>query len=127
MIAIGGSGGSSAAGNAVTVTQYSDVSTRGTAAIDILAQSIGGGGNGGNAFDLSTSIPATGLGGDGGTAGNNGATVNFLAAMSTDLESSNRVGMETEGDNAHPVLLQSIGGGSGGNATGGSVGSLGAF
>ncbi len=101
---IGGAPALSASGGPVTVNSDGLIGTSGNNAHGILAQSIGGGGgNGGDAAGLFS------IGGTGG-AGGSGGTVS--AAMTVGA-------IKTEGQQAHGINLQSIGGGggNGGNAT----------
>lgn len=126
---VGGSGGTSSAGNTVNITQSGSIVTSGYGSHGVVAQSIGGGG---------------GVGADGSIAANTGftgsASVNHglsggfnIALGSTNLEpaigsggavnytssSSNNNGVNTSpsittnGDNAVGILAQSIGGGGG--------------
>ncbi|MDO9025920.1 MAG: hypothetical protein Q7U61_15045, partial [Zwartia sp.] len=107
-MALGSNSGSGNNSGLVTVTQSAAVSTQGTHATGILAQSIGGGG--GNATSSQSS--STGgkasmglaLGGNGGSGGV-GEEVEVFAISS----------IGTQGDHASAVLAQSVGGG-GGNA-----------
>ena len=108
-LAIGGSGGSGAYANTVTVSNYGSIATTGERAYGIEAQSIGGGGgNGGIASSASSSsINSTysgsiTVGGSGGGSGN-GGNVNV----------TNGGPIQTLGYNAHGILAQAIGGGGG--------------
>ncbi|MGQ9425212.1 hypothetical protein ACXYTJ_06260 [Gilvimarinus sp. F26214L] len=105
-----GQGGSSLAGGhggAVTVNNYGVIQTEGFAAHGIVAQSIGGtGGNGGDAGGIVSFGGGGSAGGDAGTA-----TVNLGA----------EAGIYTQGDQAHGLMAQSIGGGGGSGGTGGGV------
>ena len=123
-IGLGGKGGMGGTADSVGVTNDGGIITHGDFSQGIVAQSIGGGGgNGGKAIaataniglttDVSPSIAvdfALALGGAGG-AGNHGGVVNV----------ANNGGVDTEGDGAHGILAQSIGGGGG---TGGSARSM---
>ncbi|MFS8035499.1 hypothetical protein ACI7BZ_00810 [Xanthobacter sp. AM11] len=109
--AIGGAGAAGGDGGAVSVSNYSFVSTgdadrdTGAAATGILAQSIGGGGGTGGLADaralgiLSFSMA---VGGNGG-AGGRGGTVSV----------TNGGSVRTSGAGADAILAQSIGGGGG--------------
>ncbi len=116
---IGGFGAASGAGGAVTVVNNlgADITTTGTVADAIFAQSVGGGGgNGGTAGGLIA------LGGFGGASGSGGT-----------VEVDNSATLETSGIKALAILAQSIGGGGGngggtglsGVAIGGLAGALG--
>jgi uncharacterized protein YhjY with autotransporter beta-barrel domain len=123
-IGLGGKGGSGGTADSVVVTNDGGIITHGDFSQGIVAQSIGGGGgNGGKAIaataniglttDISPSISVDfglALGGSGGT-GNHGGVVDV----------KNNGGIDTEGDGAHGILAQSIGGGGG---TGGSARAL---
>ncbi|MGF6257356.1 uncharacterized protein YhjY with autotransporter beta-barrel domain [Ensifer sp. LBL] len=131
---VGGSG--SAGGNGSEAGIFltgGSVTTRGEMAHAIMAQSIGGGGgNGGNAIDLSVGIPALGVGGSASGGGNGGKVCvtneNTGDECSTGSGASQVISIATAGSGAVGVLAQSIGGGggNGGNATGGDAG-LGSF
>ncbi|MGO1075010.1 hypothetical protein [Inquilinus sp. CA228] len=103
----GGAGGSSGQAGAVTVNNFGAITTSGSDAQGIVAQSIGGGGGAGGS--------ATGLGAVGGTgalaAAGNAVTVNLQGSIATS-------GLSSAG-----VLGQSIGGGGGdgGGASGGVI------
>ena len=134
---IGGIAGGGGIGGAVTVTQTGSVTTGGSGAVGILAQSIGGGGgDGGNASTLAApgfsfdktlngllgklpiadtlSVTETVGGGEG--KGNRGGSVLV----------TNRGAITTGGSNAHGIEAQSIGGGggNGGTVSGSAVGKL---
>jgi hypothetical protein len=118
--ALGGSGGVGGIGEAVTVNNTGQISTRGANSTAILAQSIGGGGGNGG-FSVATAIGVGGtatsvnmgvsIGGSGGTGGI-GGTVNV----------TNNGLLSTQGDGAYGIQAQSIGGG-GGNG-GGTIGAV---
>ena len=101
--AVGGEGGNGVGGGQVTITQYADLHTSGTRAIGVLGQAIGGGGgDGGSSSGVAVIGGTGGKGGDGGvssTAVRDGA-------------------LRTEGDHAHGLVSQAIGGGGG---TGGAA------
>ncbi|GAB5378320.1 MAG: hypothetical protein AcusKO_47820 [Acuticoccus sp.] len=102
-INVGGQGGSTGDGGAVSVTVGDDtaVSTAGTSAIAVMAQSIGGGGGVGGAGATGLSGTVT-VGGSGSSSGNGDAVT----------VSSNGT-ITTVGDAAHGIVTQSIGGGGG--------------
>nr|WP_245428544.1 autotransporter outer membrane beta-barrel domain-containing protein [Mesorhizobium ephedrae] len=107
----GGTGGTAAGGNAVTLTHAGHIATTGDWADGIVAQSIGGGGGAGGTSTASgsqaTANITIGVGGSGG-AGGDGGTVDIT------FDSDNgTAGISTSGYSAHGVLLQSIGGGGG--------------
>ena len=100
-ITVGGLGGTGGAGQDFTLPSNASITTTGTGALGLVAQSIGGGGGFAGMFGVSgpTSIV---LGGAGGASGNGGAvTVTTTGAIST------------SGTGAHALLVQSIGGGGG--------------
>lgn len=118
-VAIGGRGGSGGPAANATVTNSGQVTTYGSDAYAVVAQSIGGGGGSGGAAAAravaiapSQSFPAVSisvaLGGAGGT-GNTGATAT----------ASNSGIVTTAGEGAYALVAQSIGGGGGigGDAT----------
>jgi len=99
----------------VSLGLNSGMSTHGAGAIGILAQSVGGGG--GFAADPSQAFnPVTGTT-SGGSNGSGGAVTVTLAGASS---------LVTEGDNAHGIFAQTVGGGGGvwDNGSGTSAGSL---
>jgi len=120
--AIGGSGGGGGNGGTVSFSNRGDITTYGSDATGVLAQSIGGGGgNGGASAASANAISLRGavmydqsIGGSGGHGGH-GGDVSMLTA-----EGNYGAVIHTYGDNAVALLGQSIGGG-GGN--GGSVNS----
>lgn len=114
-LGVSGPGGGGANGGSATInlTGSPRISTSGSHAIGILGQSVGGGGGAG--YDGSeapsgsvalgmTVATAGGGGGNGGTVSLTGYLANLL--------------LTTQGDNAHGIVLQSIGGGGGLSATG---------
>lgn len=103
IIAVGGAGGSAVAGGTVTVNQDGSLGTSGSAAMGILAQSIGGGGGDGGG--------ANGVAVIGGTAGGGGAGGNSTANL-------NGYAVSTGGDHSYGIVSQAIGGGGG---TGGAA------
>ena len=131
-VGLGGSGGVAGFGGSVAVTNGAtsdcmgctgSITTYGSDAMGILAQSIGGGGGSGGAGSASASSPnlgmdtgssvdvTLGVGGDAGEGSTGGA-----------VQVSNGVGSSvvTYGTNAKAILAQSVGGG-GGTAGGGSA------
>ena len=106
-VAVGGSGGPGGDGAAVNVTaDQGSIDTEGERSHGIHAQSVGGGGgNGGVAVSavagdqFAASLAVGGSGGDGGAGG----------AVSV----SNAATISTEGDHAHGIIAESIGGGGG--------------
>jgi hypothetical protein len=107
----GGTGGTAANGNTVTLTHAGHIATTGDWADGIVAQSIGGGGGAGGTSTASgsqaTANIAVGVGGSGG-AGGDGGTVD----ITFDSDHGTAV-VTTAGYSAYGVLLQSIGGGGG--------------
>jgi uncharacterized protein with beta-barrel porin domain len=98
---LGATGGAGGDGGAVAMTTQAAISTKGTGAIGVLAQSIGGGGGVVEAFGVGASAPVL-LGSAGGASGNGGAV---------NLTVNNQV--STTGNGAHAVVAQSVGGGGG--------------
>ncbi len=107
-VGIGGSGGSAGDGGDVDVDILGDITTRGTSAYAILAQSIGGGGGVGGNVKRGFKNVGVGIGGGGG----GGGTGNDVAVTSEGT-------ISTSGEGAHGIVAQSIGGGGG---IGGDVG-----
>ncbi len=110
-IGLGGSGGVGGRGGSVSVRNAASILTQGTLSHGIHAQSIGGGGGtGGEAFSAGVSIVGSvgvALGGQGGAGTQGGSvTVNQPAVGSG-------FAIATQGQMAHGVLAQSIGGGGG--------------
>lgn len=118
-VAIGGNGGQGATAANATINNTGQVTTFGSDAYGVLAQSIGGGGGSGGAAAAravsiapSDSIPAIsfalGIGGTGGS-GNTGATASV----------TNSGLVLTAGEGAYALAAQSVGGGGGvgGDAT----------
>ncbi|SFK70874.1 hypothetical protein [Methylocapsa palsarum] len=100
--AILGAGGAAVGnGSVVTLINSSSLSTTGTGALGIIAQSIGGGGGAAQAYGLSGSGIIT-LGASGGASGD-GKLVSVTSSGS----------IRTIGDGAHGILAQSVGGGGG--------------
>ncbi|WP_188609433.1 autotransporter outer membrane beta-barrel domain-containing protein, partial [Chelatococcus reniformis] len=123
IISVGSDGGAGGNGGNVDVGLAGSVVTSGAWANGVTAQSIGaGGGDGGNTLDFSVLIPAVGVGGSGGSAGNG----NDVRVGNIDPASGAGTGtpyIATSGEHAYGILAQSIGGGggSGGNAIGAGV------
>ncbi|WP_264798091.1 autotransporter outer membrane beta-barrel domain-containing protein [Acidocella aminolytica] len=118
-IAIGGNGGDGGAAADATITNMGQVTTYGSDAYGILAQSIGGGGGSGGASAARVvslapgdSVPAVsfalGIGGQGGTGNTGGAASVTNSGIVT-----------TAGEGAYALVAQSVGGGggAGGDAT----------
>ncbi|MBB3980148.1 hypothetical protein GGQ64_005400 [Rhizobium azooxidifex] len=106
----GGTGGTAANGNTVTLTHAGRINTTGDWADGIVAQSIGGGGGAGGTSTASgsqaTANITVGVGGSGGAGGNGGA-------VDITFDDSHGNSINTAGYSAYGVLLQSIGGGGG--------------
>ncbi|HWL71313.1 MAG TPA: autotransporter outer membrane beta-barrel domain-containing protein, partial [Geminicoccus sp.] len=101
-VTVGGRGGGSGAGGAVTLEGAPAVATTGERAFGIVLQSIGGGGGIGGT-SASANVASLTLGGNGGS-GVDGGTV------TAHLDGGH---ITTSGQGAHGVVLQSIGGGGG--------------
>jgi hypothetical protein len=108
---VGGTGGASGDGGDVDVVNEGSIGTTGLASTAIFAQSIGGGGGEAQNFTKGTGAGGsadTGLrgkfsiGGGGGASGDGG-----------DVEVTNSGELITEGDDAHGIFAQSVGGGGG--------------
>ena len=118
-VGVGGKGGTS--DNAGTITTYfndsnlNSVNTNGYGSVGVLMQSIGGGGGqGGDGSDQAEGDITVGgsAGGTGGTGGGGGLI------QSTPGNDSGWVNLTTQGDEAHGLVAQSIGGGGGIASTG---------
>jgi len=100
-IAIGGQGGASGDGDAITITNSGDIATTGDSATALRAHSVGGGGGSGGAatggFVSKIVVGGTGSG------GGNGGTVSI----------DNTGNLFTTGDKAMGIYAQSVGGGGG--------------
>ena len=125
--AVGGTGGSGGAGGTITITNTGSLTTAGSSAFGINAQSIGGGGgNGGDSTAGNTLVAGksgglqigTSLGGSGGTASNGGS----VSITNGSSGSTTAGAITTLGNNATAMLAQSIGGG-GGTGGGGNAAS----
>lgn len=103
LVSVGGAGGSAVAGGTVNITQNGNLSVSGSAAIGMLAQSIGGGGGDGGSANGVAVIGGTG--GGGGAGGQ--ATVNLTGNS-----------VYAWGDHGYGIVSQAIGGGGG---TGGAA------
>jgi len=105
LVSIGGDGGGGGDAGAVDITNSSNLSTSGSDASAIFAQSIGGGGgNGGGSVSVSTSIASVSIGGDGGVGGDGDS----VTVLSTDTSN-----LSTTGDRSYGIFAQSVGGGGG--------------
>ncbi|MCO6421035.1 autotransporter outer membrane beta-barrel domain-containing protein [Sinorhizobium meliloti] len=102
----GGTGGTAANGNAVTLTHAGHIATAGDWADGIVAQSIGGGGGAGGTSTASgsqaTANITVGVGGSGGAGGSGG-----------EVDLSVGTTLSTSGARAFGLVAQSIGGGGG--------------
>ncbi len=117
-VGVGGTGGKGGNASNVSVTTDADITTGGSSAHGILAESIGGGGGtGGAAVSLAVAGgPSAGIGvGGSGEGGGAGANVSVL----------NTGSITTTGFHSYGILAQSVGGGGGDGGMGlaGSVGS----
>lgn len=104
--ALGGKGGSGGQGGRVEVRHAGRLLTQGSQSTAIVAQSIGGGGGAASAArnsadegDVSLTLA---IGGSGGSGGNGGAVQVTQSGV-----------IQTQGDHAHGILAQSVGGGGG--------------
>lgn len=106
--ALGGTGGAGNDGGAVRVVHSGFITTSGTGAFGIFAQSVGAGGGISDGPGASADVERTySFGGKGGAAGNGGT-------VSIDLTGNGRASqISTSGDAATAVFAQSIGGGGG--------------
>ena len=110
-IGIGGTAGSGGHADIVQVMSGSDITTSGSDAHGVVAQSIGGGGGTGG-FSVAASILGgvslnLAIGGDGNTGGN--GNVVTVGTESDPLQGL----IQTSGRRSHGILAQSIGGGGG--------------
>jgi len=122
MVAVGGSGAAGGKGSTVNVTNDGIIRTRGSDAMGILAQSIGGGGGNGSSAGAVGAFAGVAIGGTGG-GGGAGGTVN-VTLSNTDPSYASLI--ETTGDRSTGVFAQSVGGG-GGNGGGAVSVAAGAF
>ena len=97
----GDAGGAGGSGGNVTVTNTGDISTYGSFATGVLAQSIGGGGGVGGSTNFLPWIAVGARGGSGGSAG----------SVTVSLDGAGTIA--TAGEFAQGVLAQSVGGGGG--------------
>jgi hypothetical protein len=108
LVAVGGGGSHAGNGGAVTVENYGTISTSGSGARGIVAQSVGGGGGDGGSSGGMVAVGGSGSGG---------------GTSSTVTVTQGGV-ITTGGTNAAGIFAQSVGGGGG---YGGSAGSISAF
>ncbi len=124
-MSVGGSGGTGGHGGDVDYTHSGQIGTQGDFSDGIVVQSVGGGGGIGGAAtnsDGSSTVEVDmALGGKGG-AGGDGGDLTVAFDLSSD---GNAPSVSTLGDNAHAVLLQSIGGGGGQGGVGTAAGTEG--
>lgn len=119
-VGLGGTGGKGGDGSSVDVNYYGGINTYGNQSHGIVAQSTGGGGGNGG-FNVSGALGgavavSVGLGGTGGDGGD-GGNVTVVA------NGDGTVGklIETNGNGAHGILAQSVGGGGGNGGFSASV------
>jgi hypothetical protein len=106
LVAIGGRGGGGGTGNVATVKNDGSIATRGQDADGAFVQSIGGGGGAGsNAIGVGA-LFSLAIGGDGGGGGGGNA-----ASYSDSGIGGYRI--DTVGDRARGIVVQSVGGGGG--------------
>ncbi|ALM81604.1 hypothetical protein ASB57_00250 [Bordetella sp. N] len=126
-IAVGGSGGSGGSGGrAEADLAGSTITTYGAGSFGMLVQSIGGGGGaGGNATSTSTVIGtdsssaatvSAAFGGNGGAAACTSALNTCASTTTVNLNGGNKI--QTWGDSANGIVVQSIGGGGGAGGIG---------
>jgi hypothetical protein len=107
-VGIGGAGGTGGKGGEVLVDNDYAIDTRGYASMGVVAQSIGGGGGaGGGAISLGFGGSQQNSGGQIGVAVGGGGGSGGEASLVTVLQNGD---IYTEGDSAHAILAQSIGG-----------------
>ncbi|MES1925246.1 hypothetical protein [Salinisphaera sp. T31B1] len=128
IVSVGGDGGGGGIGDDVLIDFIGDssIDTYGDFAFGVVAQSIGGGGGiGGDAFATDVLFPALAVGG-GGADGGFGQTATIRNYDTSGQ--AHHLSVATNGQNAHGLIAQSLGGGggSGGNAYAFDLG-LGAF
>jgi hypothetical protein len=121
-VGLGGSGGGGGAGGQVTGAVNGDIATGGANANGLIVQSIGGGGGNGG-FNVSAGVAlaetaagniGVGIGGSGGSGGAGGIVIGGMTGA-----------VNTTGDNASGIIVQSVGGGGGDggfNVSGGIAG-----
>jgi uncharacterized protein YhjY with autotransporter beta-barrel domain len=100
-VVVGGSGGLSGSGGAVSINHSGGSQTRGSNASGIFAQSIGGGGGAGGQAALGT-VGTIGIGGEGGASGDGGVVDVVVSGL-----------IQTTGVAGYGIFAQSIGGGGG--------------
>jgi hypothetical protein len=108
-LSIGGDGGNGGTGGEVTVDQRGNILTLGFASFGIFAQSVGGGGGFGGAAEQD-GFASIAIGGDGALGGGARRPADDFASKVTVIVSGR---ITTEGDFAHGVVAQSVGGGGG--------------
>ncbi len=105
LLSIGGTGAVGGNGGTVTVNANGSQTTQGNYSHGAVAQSIGGGGgNGGDAFAITTALPTPAIGGSAGGGGDGGNVT---------MTAGNLAVVSTVGDGAAGMLAQSVGGGGG--------------
>ncbi len=127
-VGVGGGGGAGGTGGSVSLTIGDQspqsgpaISTSGTEASGIVAQSIGGGGGTGGAGSTDSGSSTLNLGGGaGGKSGSSGAGGEVTVT-------DNAGSIQTQGDTAYGILAQSIGGGGGVAGSASSTASSGTF
>ncbi|WP_217570755.1 hypothetical protein [Mesorhizobium sp. GbtcB19] len=125
LFSIGGSGGGGGNGLNVIVNSSNHLTTTGDNSVGILAQSLGGGGNGGGSYTVGDAV-AIAIGGSGDKGGNGGSVeVNHVntpgnlsgliaSDISTGTRTTNLLGQTVvTGAKAYGVFAQSVGGGGG--------------
>lgn len=122
--AVGGTGGQGGSGGNPTIAmQNGQVTTNGTAAIGILAQSVGGGGGaGGGAYTTSAGMlldVAVAVGGQGGAGGNGG---NANVTLSNAYVHTAQAQASLPQVDSMGIAVQSIGGGGGVGGNGNAAG-----
>uniref|UniRef100_UPI0035CBB5FA hypothetical protein n=1 Tax=uncultured Sphingomonas sp. TaxID=158754 RepID=UPI0035CBB5FA len=118
-LSLGGAGGTGAAASTVTVTNSGAISTVGSDAEAILAQSVGGGGG------IGGMVAIMGLQVSGGGSGTDQTTMNIgvggsggVGATADHVSVTNSAALTTSGANSYGIRAESIGGGGG---SGGAV------
>jgi hypothetical protein len=130
-IGVGGAAGSGSNGGSAQIDQWGTTTTAGIGAIGLLAQSIGGGGGtaGDSSALASTALTQSGAplaainATVGGTGGGTGAGGNVVVDLYANPDEPTTI--RTEGDHAHGIVAQSIGGGGGDAGIGDSVAKVG--
>ncbi len=110
MVGVGGVGGDGGDAGSATGFLTGDVSTDGDRSAAVTYQSLGGGGGNG-AFNITGAIALSG-----GGAGNIGVGVGGFGGLGGDAALVNAAitgDIDTDGDDSHAILLQSLGGGGG--------------